>query len=90
MGNAGRVTGSWKDENPCNKVVKSLMKIIERIDDVHMNIKHWQESLENRILVYGVHCFQLDTSDNILPERDEHRKELACMNDDMKENKKVQ
>ena len=66
------------------------MKIIERIDDVHMNIKHWQESLENRILVYGVHCFQLDTSDNILPERDEHRKELACMNDEMKENKKVQ
>ena len=55
-----------------------------------MNIKHWQESLENRILVYGVHCFQLDTSDNISPERDEHRKELACMNDEMKENKKVQ
>lgn len=37
-----------------------------------------------------MHCFQLVTSDNILPERDEHRKELACMNDEMKENKKVQ
>lgn len=51
MGNAEGVTGSWKDENPCNKVVKYFMKIIERTDDIHMNIKHWQESLENRIVV---------------------------------------
>lgn len=37
MRNAGRVTGGWKDENPCNKVVKHFMKIIERTDDIHMN-----------------------------------------------------
>ena len=45
MGNAERVTGNWKHENPCNKVIEHFMKIIERTDDIHMNIKHWQESL---------------------------------------------
>ena len=34
-----------------------------------------------------MHCFHLATSDNILPERDEHKKDLAGVNDEMKENK---
>ena len=63
------------------------MKIIERTDDIHMNGRKVQKT---EFQWYNVHCFQLATSENILPERDEHRKELACVNDEMKENKKVQ
>lgn len=50
MGNAEGVTEAGKMKIH-NKVVKYFVKIIERTDDIHMNIKHWQESLENNLVV---------------------------------------